>query len=155
MDQTTTQRHNLDALSKKGTCIEFFSAYQDLDIERMLNLCAEEGTVFFEPLGEAGKGRIAEKGRLLWTSLMECFPDLDNTVRHQELDEQSNIVRCYVSIFGTQTKDFAGIPSAGLRFESDHIFIFRFNDQSKIEEIGISWDHEAFVRQLTGNKIIL
>ena len=32
------QQENVDALAKKGTCIEFFSAYQDMDVERMLKL---------------------------------------------------------------------------------------------------------------------
>jgi hypothetical protein len=51
-------------------------------------------------------------------------------------------------IFGTQQKEFAGIPSKGLRFESDHIFIFRFNSQDKIENITINWDHGSFRHQL-------
>lgn len=145
----TKRTESVDALSKKGTCIEFFSAYQDHDIDRMLQLCDPEGTVFFEPLGEAGKGKIGEFGQNLWRALMDAFPNLDNTVVRADLDEGTNAVTCTVSIFGTQEKEFAGIPSRGNRFESDHIFVFRFNDQEKIDRIDIRWDHERFVQQLT------
>lgn len=145
----TKRKENVDVLSRKGTCIEFFSAYQDMDIDRMISLCDPEGEVFFEPLGEAGKGKIGAFGKNLWMALMDAFPDLDNTVIKADMDEASNAVTCKVSIFGTQEKEFAGIPSKGNRFESEHIFIFRFNEAEKIDKINISWDHERFVQQLT------
>jgi hypothetical protein len=146
----STQHETLDALSKKGTCIEFFSAYQDLDVQRMLGLCDPNGVINFEPLGDAGTGKIYETGKGIWSALMESFPDLDNTVKSQTYNETENSVTCSVAIFGTQEKEFAGLPSKGLRFDSDHIFIFKFNDQSKIEKITITWDHERFVNLLTG-----
>jgi predicted ester cyclase len=146
----TKRKENVDALSKKGACIEFFSAYQEMDIDRMIQLCDPEGGVFFEPLGDAGKGKIGEFGRNLWLALMDAFPDLDNTVIKAEMNEEGNTVNCTVSIFGTQEKEFAGLPSKGNRFESDHIFVFRFNEDEKIDKININWDHEGFVQQLQG-----
>jgi len=148
--KTTAQQETLDALSKKGTCIEFFSAYQDMDVDRMLALCDPQGDIFFEPLGDSGKGKIYESGKGIWSALMESFPDLDNTVRSQTFNEVENTVTSMVAIFGKQEKEFAGLPSKGLRFDSDHIFIFRFNDQSKIDKINIIWDHVRFVNLLTG-----
>lgn len=147
---TTTQKESIDALSKKGTCIEFFSAYQDMDVERMLGLCAIDGTITFEPLGDDGQGKIYELGKNIWTGLMQAFPDLDNTVKSQRFDEPTNSVSCLVVIFGKQEKEFAGIASKGLRFDSEHIFIFKFDEQSKIKHITINWDHDTFVKQLTG-----
>jgi len=143
------QSESLDILSKKGTCIEFFSAYQDFDINRMLGLCSVTGEVAFEPLGDAGKGRIGETGKAIWSALMECFPDLDNTVHSQTYNESDNSVTCSVSIFGKQEKDFPGIPSQGKGFDSEHIFIFRFDEKGKIDKININWDHERFVKQLS------
>lgn len=150
MKTATQQTESLDALSKKGTCIEFFSAYQDMDIDRMLGSCHPDGEIFFEPLGDAGKGKIHVTGKGLWSALMEAFPDLDNTVQNQVYSEDSNTVSCKVVIFGNQEKPFAGIPAKGLRFDSEHIFIFHFDDQSKIDRINIRWDHDRFVSQLTG-----
>jgi hypothetical protein len=53
-----------------------------------------------------------------------------------------------VVIRGKQAKDFAGIPSKGKHFESDHIFIFHLNEQGKIDDIIVDWDHQDFCRQL-------
>lgn len=149
--KTTTQQHeSLDALSKKGTCIEFFSAYQDMDLDRMLSLCDVNGTISFVPLGDPFKGKIHEVGKGLWSAIMESFPNLDNTVKSQQFDEATNAVTCKVVIFGTQAKEFAGMPSKGKEFDSEHIFIFRFNEAGKVTDLKISWDHERFVGQLTG-----
>jgi ketosteroid isomerase-like protein len=149
MNIKTTTNETSATLSRKGTCIEFFSAYQDLDLDRMLGLCDPDGQVSFEPLGDTGKGKIYEVGKTLWSMLMDSFPDLDNTVINQEYNEATNSVMCQVSIFGTQEKDFAGISNKGKRFESDHIFIFRYNDDDKIDNISITWDHDSFVKQLS------
>ena len=145
----TKTKESVDVLSKKGTCIEFFSAYQNMDIERMMQLCDPTGEVHFEPLGEAGKGKIGEFGKNLWLALMDAFPNLDNTVIKAEMNEAQDTVTCTVSIFGTQEKEFAGVPSKGNRFESDHVFIFRFNENEQVDSINIRWDHERFVQQLT------
>jgi hypothetical protein len=139
----------LDALSKKGTCIEFFSAYQDMDLDRMLSLCDVNGTISFVPLGDPFKGKIHKVGKGLWSAIMESFPNLDNTVKSQQFDEATDTVTCKVVIFGTQEKEFAGMPSKGKDFDSEHIFIFRFNEAGKVTDLKISWDHEGFVGQLT------
>lgn len=147
---TVTQAENIETLAKKGTCIEFFSAYQDFDLERMLSLFSTEATVAFEPLGSAGAGRVSEVGKGIWGAILDSFPNVDNTVKSQVFDEKTNSVTCTVVIFGTQAKEFAGLASKGLRFDSEHIFIFRFDDKGKIEHVSINWDHASFVSQLTG-----
>lgn len=149
MKTTTLQTESMDTLSKKGTCIEFFSAYQDFDLDRMLGLCSPQGQVTFVPLGDAGKGKIYETGKAIWSALMESFPNLDNTVKSQTFNKEDNSVTCGVTIFGKQEKAFANIPPKGNDFDSDHIFIFRFNENGKITNLSISWNHERFVEQLT------
>lgn len=152
MKPEVQQAESIDILTKKGTCIEFFSAYQDFDIYRMLGLCCPSGEVFFEPLGDAGRGKIYETGKAIWSALMDSFPDLDNTIHSQTYNSADNTVTCTVVIFGKQQKDFAGIAAKGLRFDSEHIFIFRFDDHGKIDKINITWNHESFVQQLTGEQ---
>lgn len=149
MSTSIQQKENVDVLAKKGTCIEFFSAYQDMDVDRMLSLCATDGTVSFVPLGADYTGKINEVGKGVWSALMDAFPNLDNTVKGQQYDEVNNAVVCQVVIFGTQEKEFAGMPSKGNGFDTEHIFIFKFNEEGKISNINISWDHERFVGQLT------
>jgi predicted ester cyclase len=142
------KKNNIDTLSKTGACIEFFSSYQEKDISKMMQLCDPSGEVNFEPLGTAGKGEIGGFGKSLWLALMAAFPDLDNTVIKAEHSEDNDSVVCTVSIFGTQQEEFAGIPSKGNRFESDHVFVFRFNREEKIDRININWDHKRFSHQL-------
>ncbi|SEJ77328.1 SnoaL-like polyketide cyclase [Cyclobacterium xiamenense] len=145
---TKTSKANQEILVKKGICTDFFSAYQDMEADRMLGLCRPDGKVSFIPLGSGFSGKIKEVGMGVWSALMDSFPDLDNTVIDQQYNMAENEVTCTVEIFGTQEKDFAGLPSQGKFFVSEHIFIFRFNEQNKIEEIKVFWDHEHFVEQL-------
>jgi hypothetical protein len=135
-------------LSLKNACVEFMFSYQQRNVAQMLNFCDPEGEVWFMPLGEAGRGKIAELGKAIWTSLIDSFPDIDNTV-DATIAEDGESVRCQVVISGTQAKDFAGIVSKGKHFDSDHIFIFHLNDQQLIDSIHVSWDHEDFQRQLS------
>jgi hypothetical protein len=149
MNTTTQQQERTDVLAKKGTCIEFFSAYQDMDVDRMLGLCDVKGTISFVPLGADYTGKIYEIGKGVWSALMDAFPDLDNTVKKQEYDQATDSVACTVVIFGKQEKEFAGLAPKGNGFDSEHIFIFRFNEEGKISDLNISWDHDRFVQQLT------
>jgi ketosteroid isomerase-like protein len=144
----TLQQESLTDLTRKGTCLEFFSAYQDLETDRMAGLATPDATVWFTPLGEAGKGTYAEKGIGTWAYFMDCFPDIDNTV--DTLDIEGDEVTCRVVIFGTQAKECVGIANQGLRFNSDHVFVFRFDADDKITNVNVTWDHDSFVRQLTG-----
>lgn len=134
-------------ISLKNKCVEFMFAYQQKNVERMLALCEPDGVVEFLPLGESGKGKIGGLGKALWSGLVECFPDIDNTL-DAAVAEDETTVRCQVVIRGTQAKDFAGIENKGKHFNSDHIFIFHLNERNKIDHISVEWNHEDFVRQL-------
>ena len=134
-------------LSFKNKCVEFMFAYQQKNLEKMLSFCEPEGVVEFLPLGESGKGKIGELGKAIWGGLIECFPDIDNTLDAAVADDE-NTVRCQVVIRGTQAKDFADIQNRGKHFDSDHIFIFHLNEHNKIDHITIEWDHADFKKQL-------
>jgi hypothetical protein len=149
MNTSIQQQDRVDVLAKKGTCIEFFSAYQDMDVDRMLSLCEPDSTISFVPLGAEYAGKLYEIGKTVWESLMNAFPNLDNTVKGQQYDELTDAVTCQVVIFGKQEKEFAGLPPKGNSFDSEHIFIFRFNEAGRIADLSITWDHESFVSQLT------
>lgn len=145
METSTQLQHDL---TMKNVCVEFMFAYEQKNLEKMLSYCNPKGYVEFIPLGEAGKGKIGELGKAIWAGLIDCFPDINNTL-DAAVAEAENSIRCQVVIRGTQVKDFADIKNEGKHFDSDHIFIFRLNDKNKIEHISISWDHEDFKKQLT------
>jgi hypothetical protein len=62
---------------------------------------------------------------------------------------EDDSVICKVAIFGTQEKEFLSLPSKGFKFNSDHIFVFRFDENDQITDLTIGWNHESFVAQLT------
>ncbi|MDQ4139063.1 MAG: ester cyclase [Bacteroidota bacterium] len=134
-------------IDMKNACVHFMFSYQNKDVTRMMSFCDPDGEVYFVPLGEAGRGKIGELGKNLWSLLIDCFPDISNTI--DAIVSEGDSVRCQVLITGTQAKDFAGIPNKGKLFNSDHIFIFHLNEKNKIDQIEIQWDHEDFVRQLS------
>ena len=90
--------------------------------------------------------KVVDLGKNLWAALMDSFPNIDNTI--DSFVENGDELACHVFIFGRQEKDFAGIPSKNLRFENDHIFVFRFDEDDYIASIIVSWDHERFCEQL-------
>ncbi|UFH53209.1 ester cyclase [Spirosoma sp. KNUC1025] len=142
----TISKTSLTEQTRKGACLAFFSAYQDMDTARMIQLATPDATVHFEPMGEDGKGSFWEFGKTVWQLLMDCFPDLDNTV--DSLTAEGDTVIAHVAIFGTQAQDFMGITSKGLRFNSDHVFVFRFDEADRITDLSINWDHASFCKQL-------
>ena len=134
-------------ISWKNRTIDFMQAYQEQNVAAMLENCSIDCEVNFLPLGENGKGRAQETGKAIWTSLIDCFPNIDNTV-HSVVSEDGN-VKCEVTIWGKQEKDFAGLKSKGNTFEEDHIFIFKMDEAGYIQSIAVSWNHESFVKQLS------
>jgi hypothetical protein len=142
--ETSIQQHKL---SLKNTCVQFMFSYQQRNIEKMLSLCNPNGNIQFVSLGDAGNGKIGELGKAIWSGLIECFPDIDNTL-DAAISEDNDTVRCQVVIRGTQAKDFGDIKNKGKHFESDHIFIFHLDENNKINEVSVQWDHEDLKRQL-------
>ncbi len=142
----TLSKTDLAEQTRKGACLAFFSAYQDMDTARMIQLATPDATVHFLPMGDDGKGSFWEFGKTVWQLLMDCFPDLDNTV--DSLTSEGQVVTAHVAIFGTQAQDFMGITNKGLRFDSDHVFVFHFDDADRITNLDINWDHASFSSQL-------
>ena len=144
----TIQQESVRDLTRKGACLAFFTAYDDLDTARMIGLAAPDATVHFLPLGDGGRGSFWAFGKTVWDSLIDCFPDISNTV--DSLHTEGDTVTANVTIGGIQAKEFMGIASQEQPFNSDHVFVFRFNDADQIQDLTINWDHAGFVRQLGG-----
>ena len=65
----------------------FFDAYRAHDVERMVELCDDQArfrSVPFEICRKQrvvkGSGHVGTIGKLLWTGLIDAFPDLTNEV---------------------------------------------------------------------------
>jgi hypothetical protein len=104
-----------------ATVTAFFTAYREHDVERMVDLCAA-GAAFryvpFEVWGRQrvlhGEGTVGTVGKLIWTALIDAFPDLTNAVTSLRAGAEGNVA-AEVSIGGTQARAFGGIACAGRR----------------------------------------
>jgi len=132
----------------------FFDAYRAHDVERMVDLCAE-GAGFryvpFEVWGRQrvlyGEGKVCTVGKVIWTTLIDAFPDLANAVTSLSADGDGNVA-AEVGIGGTQAKDFGIIACTGGRYQVPHLFLFHVTGNGLIDDIVAYWDNVGWKKQL-------
>jgi ketosteroid isomerase-like protein len=132
----------------------FFDAYRVHDVERMVDLCTD-GAGFryvpFEVWGRQrvlhGEGKVGTVGKVIWTTLIDAFPDLTNAVTSLRADEHGNVA-AEVGIGGTQARPFGIIACTGGRYELPHLFLFHVTGDGLIDDIVAYWDNVDWKRQL-------
>jgi ketosteroid isomerase-like protein len=134
----------------------FFEAYREHDIERMVDLCDDMAgfrSVPFELWRKQrvirGDGKVCTIGKILWTGLIESFPDLSNEVT-KIISGNDGYVAAEIVLSGTQAKHWGSIKSRGRSFHSPHLFVFHINDDEKIDNI-TSYSDNASVRVQLGS----
>jgi steroid delta-isomerase-like uncharacterized protein len=127
----------------------FFDAYRDQDVERMVELCTDNADFHYVPFELWGRQRVIRgDGKvLIWTTLIDSFPDITNKIIYITSDDQGNVA-AEVVISGTQAKPFAMIGSLGLHYDLPHVFLFRVGKEGLIEEVTAYWDTADWQRQL-------
>ena len=132
----------------------FFAAYRAHDVEGMVDLCAEGAGFRYVPFEVRGRqrvlhgdGQVGTVGKLIWTTLIDAFPDLTNAVTSLRADEHGNVA-AQVSVAGTQARPFGTIADAGGHFELPHLFLFHVTGDGLIDDIVAYWDNVAWKRQL-------
>ncbi len=132
----------------------FLDAYRAHDVERMVDLCAD-GAGFryvpFEVWGRQrvlyGEGKVGTVGKVIWTTLIDAFPDLANAVTSLRADADGNVAAEAV-IGGTQARAFGIIFCAGGHYELPHLFLFHVTGDGLIDDIVAYWDNVAWKKQL-------
>ena len=134
--------------------LAFFDAYRVHDVERMVDLCTDGADfryVPFEVRGRQrvlhGEGKVRTIGKVIWTTLIDAFPDLNNDVTSLRADEHGNVV-AEVSIDGTQARPFGIIACTGGHFELPHLFLFHVTGDGLIDDVVAYWDNVAWKKQL-------
>ena len=134
--------------------LAFLDAYRVHDIERMVDLCTDGADfryVPFEVRGRQrvlhGEGKVRTIGKVIWTALIDAFPDLTNAVTSLRADEDGNVV-AEVSVGGTQARPFDILSCTGGRFELPHLFLFHVTGDGLIDDIVAYWDNVNWKRQL-------
>lgn len=133
---------------------DFFDAYRAHDVERMVDLCTDTAHFRYVPFENwarqrvvRGGGYVHSIGKVLWTALIDAFPDLSNTLHFATADGDGNVA-AEVSIEGTQGKDFGVLRNAGGHYDLPHVFLFHVDGQSRIDDIVAYWDSADWYRQL-------
>jgi ketosteroid isomerase-like protein len=149
-DTGTTPRED----SAEATVRAFFDAYRAHDVERMVDLCTDGARfryVPFEVWGRQrvlhGEGKVCTVGKLIWTTLIDAFPDLANAVTSLRADEHGNVA-AEVRIGGTQARHFGIIACTGGHYELPHLFLFHVTGDGLIDDIVAYWDNVAWKKQL-------
>jgi ketosteroid isomerase-like protein len=132
----------------------FFAAYRARDVEGMVDLCADNASfryVPFEVWGRQrvlyGEGKVRTVGKVIWTALIDAFPDLANAVTSLRADADGNVAAEAV-IGGRQAKDFGIIACTGGRYELPHLFLFHVTGDEFIDDIVAYWDNVGWKKQL-------
>jgi steroid delta-isomerase-like uncharacterized protein len=132
----------------------FFDAYRAHDVEGMVGTCSEGAEFRYVPFEIWGKqrvlrgdGKVRSIGKVLWTGLIESFPDLTNELTSIHADDAGNVA-AEVTLRGTQAKVWGNIESRGRQFAVPHLFLFRVGDAGLIEQVSAYWDGADLNRQL-------
>jgi steroid delta-isomerase-like uncharacterized protein len=132
----------------------FFDAYRAQDVERMVELCTDNADFHYVPFELWGRqrvirgdGKVRTIGKVIWTALIDSFPDMTNRLMSITSDAQGNVA-AEVIISGTQAKPFGMIGSRGLHYDLPHVFLFRVGEAGLIEEVTAYWDTADWQRQL-------
>jgi ketosteroid isomerase-like protein len=132
----------------------FFAAYRVHDVEGMVDLCTDNAGfryVPFEVWGRQrvlyGEGKVRTVGQVIWTALIDAFPDLASAVISLRADGDGNVA-AEVGIGGTQAKDFGTIACTGGRYQVPHLFLFQVTGGGLIDDIVAYWDNADWKKQL-------
>ena len=132
----------------------FFEAYRHHDVEGMVDLCRDNAEFSYVPVELWGRqrvvrgdGRVRTIGKVLWTGLIDAFPDLTNEVTSLTADGDGNVA-AEVVMSGSQARDWGTIGNRRLHFALSHLFVFHVGDDGLIGRVAAYWDDARLREQL-------
>ena len=153
-DTTSASSTTSRADAAQAAVTAFLGAYQAQDVERMVDLCADNAGFRYVPFEVRarqrvlhGDGKVRTVGKAIWTALIDAFPDLSNTVMSVRSDDEGNAA-AQVGIDGTQAKAFGVIACTGGRYDLPHLFMFHVDSDGLIDDIAAYWDNVDWKKQL-------
>jgi steroid delta-isomerase-like uncharacterized protein len=154
MQDILQARTNGAGVRASRTVVYFFDAYRRQDVEAMADVCADNADFRYVPAEVMrkqrvvrGDGKVRGIGKTWWSSLIDAFPDLTNTVDWIGHDNDGNVV-AEVTISGTQAKAFGTLANSGRHYDLPHLFFFHVNREGLIDDIVAYWDSADWYRQL-------
>ncbi|WP_067673198.1 nuclear transport factor 2 family protein [Nocardia miyunensis] len=155
----TAIREHIRAEQSAAVATDFFDRYRAHDVDGMAELCtvnAEFSYPAFEVWGKQrvvrGEGKVATVGKPIWRGLITAFPDLTNTVRRTESNDDGDVV-VEVDISGTQQAAWGFIQPSGATYTEPHLFILHVDEDGLIDSISGYFDNAGICRQLGHTEI--
>ena len=134
---------------------EFFDVYRQRDVVAMTDLCTDNCDLDYIPFEVwakqrvvRGAGKVRTNGRVIWSGLINAFPDLGNDVHHIDGNDETGDVVVACDITGTQQSAWGFISPKNQYFFEPHLFIMHVNSDGLIDNIRAYWDNAGVNRQL-------
>jgi steroid delta-isomerase-like uncharacterized protein len=127
----------------ESLALALFERLSVCDVTGASALVAPDAEVDFGPSGITGS--FAEKGMPFLQNLSTAFPDL--CVRVRSLLGSSDAVVVEITVEGTQSADFLGIPNQRKRIEIDQAWVLTVSC-GKIASIRAYWCQSQLYRRL-------
>ncbi|ODU06041.1 MAG: hypothetical protein ABS81_05875 [Pseudonocardia sp. SCN 72-86] len=132
----------------------FFDAYRAQDVEAMADMCTDNADFSYIPFEVwakqrvmRGDGKVRTIGKVIWSGLINAFPNLGNVIHHIDgNDEGDVVVAC--DITGTQQSAWAFIAPQGGSIVAPHLFIMHVDSDGLIDNIRAYWDNASVCSQL-------
>lgn len=148
----------LDTLTPTRTPVdivtEFFDTYRRRDVVGMTDMCTDNCDFSYIPFEVwakqrvvRGDGKVRTVGRVIWSGLINAFPDLGNTIYSIDGNDTGDVVVA-CDITGTQQSAWGFISSRGQYFAEPHLFILHVDEDGLIDSIRAYWDNAGVNRQL-------
>jgi steroid delta-isomerase-like uncharacterized protein len=130
----------------RAVLTEHVEAENDHDEARVLATYSRTNPVF----DDAATGRRYEGGDAIvndnYRHLWDGFPGLRREITRWTLGDESAVIELTLS--GTHTGEFRGVPATGKTVEFRIIAHFQFDDEGRIQQETAYYDSATFLRQL-------
>ena len=142
--------------AKRATAVvtEFFDAYRRRDVEAMTDLCTDNADFSYIPFEVwakqrvmRGDGKVRTIGKVIWSGLINAFPNLGNVIHHIDGNDDGDVVVA-CDITGTQQSAWAFIAPQGGSIVAPHLFILHVDADGLIDSIRAYWDNASVCSQL-------
>ncbi|HEY3685949.1 MAG TPA: nuclear transport factor 2 family protein [Streptosporangiaceae bacterium] len=151
---TSTETAPRSETAAAQTVRSFFEAYQRHDVDAMADMCTDNADFLYVPYEVWGKqrvlrgdGKVKTIGKVLWTGLINSFPDLYNEVHSIDANAVGDvIVTC--DIGGTQQIAWGFAEPDGHAYREPHLFVFHVEENGLIDRIRAYWNDAGINRQL-------
>jgi hypothetical protein len=126
----------------KALTKQFFSAYDNHNVDGMLALCADGAQGRYLPYGKNSAMPIRGGLEQIWRGFPQAVPDFGAEIVEM-IQAEDNTVLVQALVGGTMPVDVPGLVKKGEVGRIAHAYIIRYNAQGKISRLDCYWDNTA------------